>query len=334
MKELGIDVSQCDGKINWEKAKEAGIQFAILRIGHTNNSSSKRHYKDKIFEYNYEQCKNLGIKIGIYYQGAAISYDEGRKDAQQVLKWLTGKSSEIGIFVKLRSSSFNDNDIKVQITEGAKGFCSYLKNNNWISGVSANISFLKERINMDEMADYELWCVNHETVKPTVIREDYGLWQFDNNEITDLSNKIHMDYLYIDYLSIAKENELNGYIKDDLEEVQKEDVTDIIEDISKFQEVVYVPDTTTDKVEDVIEIEEPAETDAKEKEQIQEQNNSLDNQLIMFKTNGKILHKLKVFFYKFKKSVKSFKEGFINFFVLYDEADENANDADEEENNK
>lgn len=329
MKELGIDVSQCDGKINWEKAKEAGIQFAILRIGHTNNSSSKRHYKDKTFEYNYEQCKKLGIKIGMYYQGAAISYDEGRKDAQQVLKWLTGKSSEIGIFVRLRNSSFNDNDIKVQITEGAKGFCNYLKNNSWISGVSANITFLKERINMDEMADYELWCINHETVKPTVIREDYGLWQFDNNEIKDLSNKIHMDYLYIDYLSIAKENELNGYIKEDFEEVKKEDINDIIEDISKFQEVVYVPDATTDKIEEVIKVEEPIETDAKEKEQIQEQNNSLDNQLIMFKANGKIFYILKVFLYKLKKLIKLFKDGFINFFVLYDDDIDN-----KEENNK
>ena len=75
---------------------------------------SKRHYKDTKFDYNYEECKKLGIKVGIYYQGAATSYDDGRSDAQQVLQWMTGKSCEIGIFNQIDISKFNNSKVIFQ----------------------------------------------------------------------------------------------------------------------------------------------------------------------------------------------------------------------------
>lgn len=53
-----VDVSEHDGKINWEKLKSEGIDGAILRIGWGVG------YTDEYFDYNIRECKRLGIPYG------------------------------------------------------------------------------------------------------------------------------------------------------------------------------------------------------------------------------------------------------------------------------
>ena len=40
----GIDVSQWQGEINWDKVKESGIDFAIIRTGFGRNESNQEDY--------------------------------------------------------------------------------------------------------------------------------------------------------------------------------------------------------------------------------------------------------------------------------------------------
>lgn len=63
-----IDVSEHNGKIDWEKVKQSGIDGAILRVGYGNRM------EDKYFKRNIEECNRLGIPYGIYLYSYA--YDE------------------------------------------------------------------------------------------------------------------------------------------------------------------------------------------------------------------------------------------------------------------
>lgn len=49
----GIDVSIHNGSIDWQKVKNAGVQFAILRAGYGREISQK----DARFEENYRNAK-------------------------------------------------------------------------------------------------------------------------------------------------------------------------------------------------------------------------------------------------------------------------------------
>lgn len=53
----GIDVSVHNGNIDWQKVKNAGIQFAILRAGYGRELSQK----DSRFEENYKGAKAAGM---------------------------------------------------------------------------------------------------------------------------------------------------------------------------------------------------------------------------------------------------------------------------------
>ena len=57
-----IDVSEHQGKINWEKAKKE-IDGAIIRIGYGDDSKSQ---DDKYANYNMDECERLGIPYATY----------------------------------------------------------------------------------------------------------------------------------------------------------------------------------------------------------------------------------------------------------------------------
>ena len=52
MEVKGIDVSRHQGEIDWQKVKNSGVEFAILRAGYGLEISQEDH----CFEKNYAAC--------------------------------------------------------------------------------------------------------------------------------------------------------------------------------------------------------------------------------------------------------------------------------------
>lgn len=55
----GIDVSKWQGKIDWQKVKNAGIDFAIIRIGY--RAENGQLYRDGNADYNIQQAQKVGM---------------------------------------------------------------------------------------------------------------------------------------------------------------------------------------------------------------------------------------------------------------------------------
>lgn len=62
-KRVGIDVSYHNGTINWEKVKNSGVSFAIIRCGYGSDFTSQ---DDTQFLNNVKGAQKNGIDIGIY----------------------------------------------------------------------------------------------------------------------------------------------------------------------------------------------------------------------------------------------------------------------------
>ena len=71
----GIDVSVYQGDIDWARVKEAGVEFAMIRLGFTGNDSGEM-FLDEYFEANVQGATEAGIDVGIYYFSQARNVDE------------------------------------------------------------------------------------------------------------------------------------------------------------------------------------------------------------------------------------------------------------------
>ena len=79
----GIDVSQWQGMIDWEKVKASGIEFAIIRCGF---SVDKEKYDDKYWRRNVSECERLGIPYGVYLYSYAQDTEWALSEAEHVLR--------------------------------------------------------------------------------------------------------------------------------------------------------------------------------------------------------------------------------------------------------
>ena len=105
MEYKGIDVSKYQGNIDFKKVKNAGIQFAIVRIGYGRYESQK----DEFFEANYEGFMKQGIPVGVYHYSYATNVGEAKKEAAVVLKWLKGRNLNLPVYYQ--GGGFNNSDI-------------------------------------------------------------------------------------------------------------------------------------------------------------------------------------------------------------------------------
>lgn len=84
----GIDVSKWQGKIDWQKVKSSGIEFAFIRIGYRGENGII--YKDDNADYNIQQAQKAGVLVGVYFFSTAVSEAEAKEEAEWTLQAIEG----------------------------------------------------------------------------------------------------------------------------------------------------------------------------------------------------------------------------------------------------
>lgn len=77
---LGIDVSKYQGTIDWQKVKNAGIEFAMIRVGYRAKSTGEI-FEDPTARYNLQEAQAAGIKLGAYFFSSAVTQEEAKAEA-------------------------------------------------------------------------------------------------------------------------------------------------------------------------------------------------------------------------------------------------------------
>ena len=82
---LGVDVSEHQGQIDWQKVAESGVKFAMIRIGYRAWGSQGELHADAYGAENLKGAMEAGLQVGVYFFSQAISVEEAREEAQYVL---------------------------------------------------------------------------------------------------------------------------------------------------------------------------------------------------------------------------------------------------------
>ena len=87
----GMDVSKFQGEVDWETAKNAGIDFAIIRCGFGGEWDGQEEgwaQDDPQWRRNADECTRLGIPFGTYLYSYATTVEEARSEADHVARLL------------------------------------------------------------------------------------------------------------------------------------------------------------------------------------------------------------------------------------------------------
>lgn len=189
----GIDVSNWQGLINWNKVKNAGVEFAILRIGY----GMYDNQKDKQFENNYNGARTNGIPVGIYHYSYATSVEEAKKEAQLVLKWLNGRGLQLPVYFDLEDKT-QQNLGKNTLNEMCRVFCNTIEDGGYWAGIYTNKYWATGLIDGPSLGDrYTYWIAQYND--KCTYAGDYAMWQYSSSgKVDGISGNVDMNYLYKD----------------------------------------------------------------------------------------------------------------------------------------
>lgn len=83
----GIDISYHQGKIDWDKVKAAGVEYAFIRVGNRGYETGKL-CKDARFDENVKGALANGIQVGVYFFSQATTEAEALEEASLTLNWI------------------------------------------------------------------------------------------------------------------------------------------------------------------------------------------------------------------------------------------------------
>jgi len=204
----GIDVSKWQGKIDWQKVKNAGVKFAILRGGFGSLISQK----DAYFETNYANAKAAGIPVGVYWYSYATSVAQARQEAQTCLQVLKGKQFEYPIYFDIEDSS----QVKLgkeKLTAICEAFCDTLEKAGYFVGVYANTNWFTNYLDREKLArKYTIWLADYRSAYNKTYKRDMHQYT-SSGKVNGISGNVDMNTCTRDFPTIIKNAGLNGYTK-------------------------------------------------------------------------------------------------------------------------
>lgn len=194
---LGIDISTWQGKVskaNFIKAKNAGIQFVILRLGYT-GSESKAPTLDNVFENNYKNAVAAGLPVGIYYYSLATSDAMAKKEAEFCIKHLAGKKLDYPVYIDVEDPNYQAKKSKAVLASVCNVFCNTLQGAGYKCGVYASTSWFNSKIG-NITASHTKWVAQY--YKKCEYKGAYDMWQYTSSgKVNGLKGKIDMNYYYV-----------------------------------------------------------------------------------------------------------------------------------------
>lgn len=190
---IGLDVSEWQGEIDFEKIKNAGVEFIFIRVGGT-KGTNKDYFLDSTFKQNIENANKYNIPAGIYFFSYANSSKSSIKDAKWVLNQIKGYKIDLPIVFDWEDwSDFNEYNVSFyELTKLATDFIDTIEKAGYKGMLYSSKSYLE---NIWMPIDDEIWLAHY--TKETNYKGNYKVWQLCNNgQIDGIDGFVDINIMY------------------------------------------------------------------------------------------------------------------------------------------
>lgn len=196
-----IDVSEWQGKINWDKVKKTGFHV-ILRLGYTGTYNV---VLDKRFLQNMHECERLKIPYGVYVYSYAHSSETAIRDAKCVIEILKGKTLSYPVYYDVEEQ-FLYGDLAKTVTTA---FCTEIEKAGYWAGIYSSQYWWDTVLRYQ--TKYTKWVAKWSTTPPST---PCGIWQYSSvGNVPGIMGNVDLNYQMQDLPSLICTK--NGKEEDD-----------------------------------------------------------------------------------------------------------------------
>ena len=193
----GIDVSEHQGRINWDAVKASGIDFAILRVGFAAPSFGGR--VDYQFNRNISECERLGIPYGVYIYSYAWDDQQAADEASMVINCLSGHNPRLPVYYDLEDNSIIADGRQAGLASRAQVFCNSISAAGFKPGIYANLNWFNSILtdSVFKSSSWDHWIAQY---NPRCdYTGNYSFWQYSSSgKVSGINGNVDMNYAYVD----------------------------------------------------------------------------------------------------------------------------------------
>lgn len=190
----GIDISACQGDIDFGLVKQSGVKFAVLRV------TTKNNEVDPYFEKYYKGCITYQMTPAVYKYSYARTEEEALEEANKVLEVLGTRKPNI--WYDLENNNQLQEIGKDGIDKVAKMFLETCRRNGHKVGIYCSLNWYRNYISKDLKDKYPFWLARYgtnnglldESYKPNL--GEVG-WQYTSRGRVDgIKGDVDLDVMY------------------------------------------------------------------------------------------------------------------------------------------
>ena len=176
----GIDVSKHQGKINWEKVNNSGVDYVIIRCGY---GQDQYNQDDEYWDINAKACEQYGIPYGTYLYSYADTVEKAASEAKHVLRLVEGYDLSYPIYYDLEESSVRSKLNKSQIADIAETFCSIIEEAGYEAAIYSSKDWFENYLTDSRFDQWDRWVAQYNT--QCTYRGEYTMWQCSSKGYVD-----------------------------------------------------------------------------------------------------------------------------------------------------
>ena len=204
-KTKGVDISEFNGNVDFNKLKAAGYTFVMIRLGWGSNLTSQ---DDAKFEQNVKRAEAAGMPWGAYIYSYALNTASAESEVKHTLRLLKGKKPTMPIAFDQEEDEYKEShgmtnkalhDVTVTYMKG-------IANAGYYPILYTGYDWLKGPLNTkDVVGTYDIWYAQWYTVMQYNTSK-VGMWQYggevnylESPYIKGLSGAFDKDYCFKNY---------------------------------------------------------------------------------------------------------------------------------------
>lgn len=195
---VGIDVSKWNGEIDWDKVRNAGVQYAIVRAGYRGSKSGSL-VEDPFFEANMKGAAASGMSVGIYFFTQAVNEVEAVEEASVVLSLIRDYKIDYPVFIDTEGAGGEgradglDPETRTLVCEA---FCRTIENAGYDAGVYASRNWYNNNLYTQRLENYVIWLAEYRSAP--LYQGYYRMWQYTSKgRIDGIAGNVDMNISYL-----------------------------------------------------------------------------------------------------------------------------------------
>lgn len=197
----GVDLSKYNGTVDFNKLKESGVGFVMLRLGSRGYGTGKITLDEKFVEYA-QNAQIAGIQTGAYFYSQAVNETEAVEEANYIVGAVSGFNVRYPIAIDIEKvegdEARTDKLTSKERTAVVKSFCETVKGYGYKPIIYATKEMLVAGLDLEELTDYDVWLSDDSF--PTDYPYRFSMWQYNRKgKIEGITGDIDLDISFINY---------------------------------------------------------------------------------------------------------------------------------------